>query len=165
VIQLKEALTGAGVDQPQVSLIDCLLAFGSQFVQSNDLFSHGVLSLAKKAIERQFQGVQNVYTQHKSWVVGVAEQALKGRLKESQFLLATDSRRQQPLNERPAIAMVFIAGGATFEEARDFRALNASSTGGVAILGGSTIHNSKSFLADVAQLMRSPTGVLHQGSD
>ena len=164
VLQLKEALTAAGVDQPQVALIDCLLNFSSRFVQANDLFSHGVLSLAKKAIERQFGGVQNVYTQHKSWAVGIAEQALKGRLREAQFPLV-DSHRMQAANEKPMHAIVFMAGGATFEEARDFRALNGQVSSGVAVLGGSTIHNSKSFLADVAQLMRSSSGVLHQGSD
>lgn len=61
---------------------------------------------------------------------------------------------------RPSLLLVFMVGGCTFEEARDFHTLNeqlvtASTTAGggtpsqsmgmqpAIVLGGSTIHNSK----------------------
>lgn len=44
-------------------------------------------------------------------------------------------------------------GGATYEEERDMEELSRSS-GIPIILGGSTILNSRSFLADVSQVIR-----------
>ena len=49
--------------------------------------------------------------------------------------------------------IIFVAGGCTFEEARDMADLEQEH-GVKIVLGGSCIHNSKSFLADVSQLSR-----------
>merc|ERR1712039_879979 len=50
-------------------------------------------------------------------------------------------------------AIIFVVGGTTYEEARDITELNKAADGGRSIvLGGTTIHNSRSFLTDVAQL-------------
>ncbi|KAL8448218.1 hypothetical protein Emag_003986 [Eimeria magna] len=49
--------------------------------------------------------------------------------------------------------VVFVVGGATYEEERDMDEL-ARAAGVSIILGGSTMLNSRSFLADVSQLIR-----------
>lgn len=49
--------------------------------------------------------------------------------------------------------LVFIVGGCTFEEAKDMVEVSKE-TGVHIVLGGSCIHSSKTFLADVAQLAR-----------
>ena len=49
---------------------------------------------------------------------------------------------------RPAEVVVYIAGGATYEEATKVAELNAS--GGIqVVLGGSYVHNSGTFLEDL----------------
>ena len=151
VNQLKEGLVASGVDVAQANLIDLLLKYAGPFVRGHDLFKQGVFSLAKKAIERQFGGVSNVYTQHKSWLGGVAENALKGKLKDGAYPLI-GAERLSP-NSISGILLVFVVGGVTFEEARDIRQLNAVNSVKI-VLGGTTVHNSKSFLADVAQVGR-----------
>ena len=61
------------------------------------------------------------------------------RLKESTypFVEGTTSR------DRPQDLIVFMVGGATFEEARYISMINAATPGVRIILGGTTIHNSQ----------------------
>ncbi|KAF4659069.1 vacuolar protein sorting-associated protein 45 [Perkinsus chesapeaki] len=115
----------------------------------------------------------NVYTQHRSPISITAEQAIKGKVKEQDYVTVVGSkgRINGVENIKPSLVLVFMVGGCTFEEARDVDVLNeqfvAASTNGPStdargtgsrppaiVLGGSTVHNSKTFLADVAQLSR-----------
>ena len=50
---------------------------------------------------------------------------------------------------RPQDIIVFIIGGTTYGEAREISKLNSSNPGIRIVLGGTTIHNSTSFLKDV----------------
>jgi vacuolar protein sorting-associated protein 45 len=47
--------------------------------------------------------------------------------------------------------VVFIQGGATYEEAKEISVLNTRLQGLEVVLGGTHIHNSKSFLAEIYQ--------------
>ena len=108
----------------------------------------------KKAVG--LSGVENVYTQHKSVLHGVVDALIKGRLKDTSFPWFEPKRRTLPVGpskDKVNDAIIFVVGGATFEESRDVRMLSSQNTCNV-VLGGSTIHNSKSFLADLAQLKR-----------
>jgi hypothetical protein len=54
---------------------------------------------------------------------------------------------------RPQDVIVFIIGGCTYAEARAINQLNSATgaSGGLRIvLGGTTIHNSKSFLTEIS---------------
>jgi hypothetical protein len=49
--------------------------------------------------------------------------------------------------------IVFIVGGATFEEAKEVAmSFNNGSDGVRVIVGGNIVHNSKSFMADISQI-------------
>lgn len=48
--------------------------------------------------------------------------------------------------------VVFIVGGATYEEAQFVHTLNESNVGVRIILGGSTIQNSQSFVDDILRI-------------
>ncbi len=111
--------------------------------------------MMKKAVG--LSGVENVYTQHKSILHSVVDGLIKGKLKDTIFPFFEPKRRALPtgpVRDKVNDAIVFMVGGATFEEARDVRMLQGGNNACNVILGGSTIHNSKSFLADVAQLRR-----------
>ena len=56
---------------------------------------------------------------------------------------------------RPQDIIVFIIGGTTFGEAREIEKLNKLYPGTRIVLGGTTIHNSESFLADVSHAVQS----------
>jgi uncharacterized membrane protein YgcG len=51
--------------------------------------------------------------------------------------------------EKPQDIIVFVVGGATYEEARMVAQVNASSPGVRVVLGGTTVHNSATFMEDV----------------
>jgi len=153
--KLKQELLNKGIGQDQVAHVDQLLRYAGQHVRSVDLFQNkSWTSYAKSTITRQIQGVENVYTQHKSHLQGVADSLMKGRLKESTYPFV-ESYRSTPASREQKVtrAIVFVVGGTTYEEARDIAELNKAAEGGRSIvLGGTTIHNSRSFLTDVAQL-------------
>ncbi|CEM25368.1 unnamed protein product [Vitrella brassicaformis CCMP3155] len=155
--QLKEELKKAGIEEEQVALVDALLAHAGSHVRSGDLFQNkNFLAVAKSSIQRGFKGVPNVYTQHKSLLATTLELLLKGKLKETQypFVPTTHSTASGAASrDKPSEVIVFVVGGATFEEARDVAHLNAQG-GCRIILGGTTVHNTKSFLADISQLVR-----------
>lgn len=153
--QLKKQLLSCAIGEDKVALVDQLLRYAGQHVRSVDLFQNKTLmSYAKATITRQIQGVENVYTQHKTHLAGVAENLMKGRLKETSYPFAENYRSSAATREQKVPrAIIFVVGGTTYEEARDIAELNKSTEGGrTIVLGGTTIHNSRSFLTDVAQL-------------
>lgn len=151
IAQLKELLRSKGIGDDQIGIIDQLLRYAGSHVRGGDLFQNkSLLQLAKQAVTSSFKGVENVYTQHKTLLASVADSLMKGKLKEASYPCAEGCRYASP--GVPPRAIVFVVGGATFEEARDVAELNKSLDGRSVILGGTTIHNSRSFLMDVAQL-------------
>lgn len=74
---------------------------------------------------------------------------VKGNLK-----LKIDAQKNSNIICRPQDIIVFICGGATYEEARYIAQLNDSTPGVRIVLGGNYIHNSRSFLEQVEQANR-----------
>lgn len=156
--QLKEVLRSKGIGQEQVALVDQLLQYAGSHIRGGDLFHNkSMFAQAKATVAASFKGVENVYTQHKTQVASIADNLMKGKLKESSFPFADGARYGAPSSAEKKLsrAIIFIVGGATFEEARDVSEVNRSlskESGRGVILGGTTVHSCKSFLADIAQL-------------
>ena len=152
VQQLKAGLLSIGVSQDQVALVDLLQEYCRDYFRADEVAKKNVLSLIKSAAG--FGGIENVYTQHKSLLHSQLEQLLKGKLKDVAFPFMESKRRAVTGREKPNEVIAFMVGGATYEEARDVHALNQQFQSQTVILGGTNMVNSKSFLADVAQLRR-----------
>ena len=58
---------------------------------------------------------------------------------------------------RPQDIIVFIIGGATYEESLAVHQLNKNNFGVRIVLGGTTIHNSNSFFEEIQQAMQGVT--------
>jgi len=100
---------------------------------------------AAKKLFRGVQGVENIYTQHipafKSLIENVARSRADTRLK-------TFGPNAQTPQSRDVI--VYICGGVTYEESFHIYRLNKELQGTARIvIGGSTVHNSRSFLNDI----------------
>ncbi len=152
---LKAELRSNNIEQSQVDLVELLLRYGGQQARGGDLFGNKSmwnLGLNKLQKGLNFRGIENVYTQHTSLLKQTLDSLIKGKLRESDFPFAAPSSGASP-KERPGAVVCFVIGGCTYEEARDVADLKKRE-GIDIILGGSCIHNSKSFLADVAQLNR-----------
>lgn len=90
------------------------------------------------------KGVENVYTQHTCALKEILEDVFKGRPLDPVFpCIGSELSFRRP----PQQVIVFIVGGATYEEALAVHAMNLS--GYKCILGGTTIHNSDTFIQEV----------------
>lgn len=121
---------------------------------------------------RGLKGVENVYTQHSPLLETTLHQLVKGRLRESQFPFvgSADDAAAGPgaagaaasaasaagggvgaatTRDKPQDVIVFVVGGATYEEAKMVAGMNASTPGVRIVLGGTTVHNAATFMEEV----------------
>ena len=112
----------------------------------SDLFESASIFSGARDRFKGLKGVENVYTQHSARLEATLQNLIKARLKEQQypFMEGGGSTR-----DRPQDIIVFMIGGATYEEAKMVAQINASSPGTRVVLGGTTIHNSATFLEEV----------------
>uniref|UniRef100_A0AAA9TRQ9 Vacuolar protein sorting-associated protein 45 n=1 Tax=Bos taurus TaxID=9913 RepID=A0AAA9TRQ9_BOVIN len=105
-----------------------------------------MMDLRNKGVSEKYRkGVENVYTQHQPFLHETLDHLIKGKLKENLYPYLGPST----LRDRPQDIIVFIIGGATYEEALTVYNLNRTTPGVRIVLGGTTVHNTKSFLEEV----------------
>lgn len=145
-------VAAGGVSQAQSSLVSKILVYHSSLHASpsqggiSDIFdSAGIFSGASNRL-KGLKGVENVYTQHTSLLESTLQNLIKGRLREQQhpFVEGGGSTRDKPQD-----VIVFIVGGATYEEAKMIAGINATTPGVRVVLGGTSIHNAATFLEEV----------------
>ena len=86
--------------------------------------------------------------QHKPVVSKLVDQVFKGNLNSVAYPSVLQANSQKP--ER---VIVFIVGGATFEEAKELSVnFNQAQNTNRVILGGTNILNSESFLTEISML-------------
>ncbi|XP_061110692.1 vacuolar protein sorting-associated protein 45 isoform X1 [Conger conger] len=143
---LLEDLSRKGVSERHRRMVQSMVEYGGKRVRGSDLISPTDAVAITKQFFKGLKGVENVYTQHQPLLQETLDQLIKGRLKDSQFPYLGPST----LRDRPQDIIVFIIGGATYEEALTVYNLNQNTPGVRIVLGGTTVHNTKSFLEEVA---------------
>eukprot|EP01132_Coremiostelium_polycephalum_P000849 gene849-1058_t len=119
---------------------------GSHLREGDLLGTKNIFSFAKSVVKRGFQGVSNIYTQHKPMLNEILDMILKNKLKEQSYPYHTAS----PSKERPQDIIIFMIGGITYEEALTVYTFNSMNVGVCrVVLGGTTILNTKQFITDV----------------
>eukprot|EP01119_Soliformovum_irregulare_P011496 TRINITY_DN2887_c0_g2_i3.p1 TRINITY_DN2887_c0_g2~~TRINITY_DN2887_c0_g2_i3.p1 ORF type:complete len:392 (+),score=118.69 TRINITY_DN2887_c0_g2_i3:305-1480(+) len=99
-----------------------------------------------EVFRKGIQGVENIYTEHKPLLKDTLDMIQQNRLKEADYPFAVGT----PQNHAPQDVIVFICGGITFEEALTVHEFNSvPNTHFRVLLGGTFLHNSRSFLEDV----------------
>jgi vacuolar protein sorting-associated protein 45 len=158
-----------------LDLVDELIRYSGAGVRTCDLFGTGasVFSKLSQSVKRGMSNVQNVYTQHQPLLTSVLDQLARGKLSRTSFPFSGP----EPPAGKFSTVIVFYVGGATYEEAAKVAAMNNGSLsiggGGGAqgtaggpvsagagpsgppfrvVLGGTTMHNAKSFLAELQRL-------------
>ncbi|KAL8710505.1 MAG: hypothetical protein Q9220_004938 [cf. Caloplaca sp. 1 TL-2023] len=156
---LLDLLSAAGnVPSRRLDLIAKLLAYHHSLQAPppsggfSDLFESASIFSGARDRFRGLQGVENVYTQHSPRLEATLQNLIKARLKEQQypFMEGGGSTRDKPQD-----IVVFMIGGATYEEAKMVAQVNASSPGVRVVLGATTIHNSTTFLEEVEDAVSS----------
>lgn len=168
VVMIREALHTANVPKPY--LLDALLAYTASYCKNVErrVGSNNLFDLARNVVQRGFKQSSNVYTQHRSFVFSLVETAIKNETWDipgftflpfsasdanvctsepaqcSKFYTEKKNGRQFP------DLVVFILGGATFQETVDLDDIAAQYNCSI-VVGGTTLHNTASFLNDVSQ--------------
>lgn len=112
----------------------------------SDLFESASLFSGARDRFKGLKGVENVYTQHSPRLEATLQNLIKGKLKELQYPFLEGGGHTR---DKPQDIIVFMVGGATYEEAKTIAQVNASSPGVRVVLGATSIHNSTTFLEEV----------------
>ena len=145
---LKRELIDGGVPHAKADLVDALLLRCGKAKRAPGLYGDGsFMSRMAKNLHTGISGVENVYTQHVPLLINTLDAALKGKLKESHFpgVGATSGATPQSV-------IVFVVGGVTYEEATKVAEINSTGSGIRVVLGGTTIHNSNTFLSELRSM-------------
>jgi vacuolar protein sorting-associated protein 45 len=87
-----------------------------------------------------------VYTQHSPRLESTLQDLIKGRLRDTVFPFVEGGGTTR---DRPQDVVVFMVGGATYEEARMIAGMNAATPGVRIVLGGTSTLNSEAFWEEV----------------
>lgn len=150
---LLDLLTTAGnVPAHRVNIIRKLLRYHHSLQAPpvaggfSDLFESTSFFSGARDRFKGLKGVENVYTQHSPRLEATLQNLIKGRLRELQYPFLEGGGHTK---DKPQDIIIFMVGGATYEEAKTVAQVNASSPGVRVVLAATTIHNSTTFLEEV----------------
>jgi vacuolar protein sorting-associated protein 45 len=172
---LQSAMSRGGVPPDLVELVAVLLRYGGRQSRGPGLFQSNLMAKMTRSFISSVQGVDNVYTQHVPLLMETVQAAAKGKLSAKTHPVVTAAgsgagaaaaAAAAAAETVPSEILVFMVGGVTYEEATKVSEWNglprtspppgASGSGPGApagnvpvLLGGSTIHNSTSFLEEL----------------
>ncbi|RCN31049.1 Sec1 family protein [Ancylostoma caninum] len=148
-------------DADGANVVRALLRYGGSARRKSDLFGEGSTMEMTKRFIKGLKGVENIYTQHEPYIKTIMENVARGKLSEQQYPYVTGditSSRQDNL-------IIFIVGGATFEEALFVRSQNEKRMQGG---GGPAVTLATTFMHNTTRLFYStifdifPLGTLEE---
>ena len=152
---VKTAMARGGVSEDMIELVDTILRYGGSKARGPGLYgerSKDLMTKMTKSILTSVQGVSNVYAQHVPVLMDTIQSICRGKLRmESHpYLVGKPPGAGTGNDPVPEDIIVFMAGGVTYEEATKIDEFNRTNPLKVkVVLGGSTIHNSTSFLEEL----------------
>jgi hypothetical protein len=152
--RLKNILRDQGVSLYKINIVDHLLSLSGARARLDD--EQSIFDKATSNLISGFKTVHstdNLYMQHIPRVENVLSKAARGKLNEKYYpvLSPYGSEYQQLGTEKAQDIIVFFVGGATYEEARIVHSLNEVNKGVRIIIGGTTIHNTQSFMDEIEE--------------
>ena len=147
--KFKNMLKDNGVKPEHIKFIDYVLEYAGKKKRSPFLFGKkDILSSALNIFRSTFNDVQNVFTQHKSSLCSIIDLQMKGKLNVSDFPYVAMAPEEKKTND----IIVFVIGGATYQEAKEVADFNNMSQEHNIILGSTHIHNMMTFIAEALQV-------------
>ena len=149
---LDQLSIAGGLPQHRVNLITKLLAYHHSLQSPpaasgfTDLFESASIFSGARDRLKGLKGVENVYTQHSPRLEVTLQNLIKGKLKEQQYPFVEGAGTTR---DKPQDIVIFMIGGSTYEEAKMVAQVNASVPGVRVVLGGTSVHNSTTFLEEV----------------
>mmetsp|Transcript_20546 Transcript_20546/g.31671 ORF Transcript_20546/g.31671 Transcript_20546/m.31671 type:complete len:603 (+) Transcript_20546:15-1823(+) len=152
---IQQAMGKGGVPPDMVDLVNVMLRYGGHKSRGPGLYGeHNLVTKMTKNFMTSVQGVSNVYSQHVPLVMDTIQSAVKGKLPSKNYpCIKGSSRSMSPETMIPEEIIIFMVGGVTYEEATKISEFNETNPAKIKIiLGGSTVHNSTSFLEEMKAL-------------
>lgn len=153
---LQSAMNKGGVPADMVELVQVMLRYGGTKSRGPGLYgdNHNLMKKMSKSFITSVQGVQNVYAQHIPVLMDTIQSAIRGKLPTHTHPFVQGSYeagiQHPPEALVPEELLIYIVGGVTYEEGTKVSEFNAANQGRFrVILGGSTVHNSTSFLEEL----------------
>ena len=172
VAELKAELQRRGMPEGKVHLLDTIVALGGATVRKHQLFKPKVDNLLRGIVQLVpgYNGeVRNVFTMHQPLLQKIVTRLYNGSLREDHYPVAHCtgfSTTAAACSTMSREIIVFIAGGATFEEAKLVFELNAGTVannlergGLVEVLKSSSVVGATEFVD--AQVILCSTGVVN----
>ena len=130
--------------------MEAILRYGGEGAPGRaDMFAVATVAATKGLFKRmkntEYKEVDNVYTQHRPFLLQTLEQLKLGKLSEPLYPF----KDKRVYRDKPQDVVVFVVGGCTYEEARCVAQFNAENGDMRVILGGTCIHNFTSFRQEV----------------
>ena len=156
---VKEAMKRGGVPHDGVALVDAILKYAGSDVRGPGLYgsNQDMTSKLMKSFMTSVQGVSNVYSRHSPVLTDTIEGASNWKLLGQTHPLILSGGGSSTNVEGmtiPQEILILMVGGVTYEESTKVNLFNMANVGKVrVILGGSTVHNSTSFLEELKLLM------------
>lgn len=144
---LLNLLKSTGVSEKYIKLVYSILQYSGINARQNNLFDRESVAKITKKLFKGLSGVDNIYTQHTPLLNETLEDLIKGKLSLQTYPYLGNTM----MSKRPQDIIVFMVGGTTYEESLTVYNLNKQTPGVKIILGGTTIHNSQSFLEEIQQ--------------
>ncbi|EPS41224.1 hypothetical protein H072_4884 [Dactylellina haptotyla CBS 200.50] len=140
---LMDLLQVGGVSATDCTSVRNLINFYHSLRSQEDIFeASDIFSLASRGL-KGLKGVENVYTQHTPRMGQTIGSLIKGRLSLQSYPFLEGGGVTK---DKPQDIIVFVVGGATYEEARLIAQVNASTPGVRIVLGGTSMLNSDMFI-------------------
>lgn len=156
---VKEAMKRGGVQPEMLDLVDAVLRYAGASVRGPGLYgtNKDIMSKMTKSFMTSVQGVSNVYSQHSPVLIDTLEAIAKGKLRGDTHPLVSSSGSGTSAKVEnlpvPQEVLIFMLGGVTYEEETKVREFNQTNSGKIrVVLGGSTVHNSTSFLEELKMI-------------
>ena len=154
---VQSAMAKGGVPPDMVNLVNVLLRYGGTKSRGAGLYDVDLMAKMTKSIMTSVQGVQNVYSQHVPLIMDTIQSIVKGKLSTKTYPYVSNNNNNTTTtnhvassNMIPDEILIFMVGGVTYEEGHKVHEFNAANNGRVrVVLGGSTVHNSTSFLEEL----------------
>eukprot|EP00668_Euglena_longa_P015089 GGOE01019138.1.p1 GENE.GGOE01019138.1~~GGOE01019138.1.p1 ORF type:complete len:587 (-),score=255.76 GGOE01019138.1:373-2016(-) len=122
--EVRRLLLAKGLSQDALGMLDTITKYGGAEQRQVGLFHKEGIGKVVINLARGFKDVTNVYTQHEPPLRNILEKVIKADLRESQFPYVPEFSPVGSSKWKPKEIIVFIVGGATYEEALFVNALN-----------------------------------------
>uniref|UniRef100_A0A0N5AKF2 Vacuolar protein sorting-associated protein 45 n=1 Tax=Syphacia muris TaxID=451379 RepID=A0A0N5AKF2_9BILA len=115
---LIQLLKGRGVNNSYINAVKKVLEYAGSVRRQNNLFSGSAMTMTKRFI-KGLKGVENIYTQHEPYICQLIDAVSKGRLSETTYPHVSPTAVS-----KSEYVIIFIIGGATYEESRAVSGFN-----------------------------------------